>query len=145
MFRNDGVTFWSKGDHTDGRPIPRMTCPASPMELLYLGVQGLSGSHNGQVFTVMTLLRRHVADATLLVRQVVPVHKRSTQLARRLQRLETLARNSGRYSRRETAIQHRRCHRSPACVSTKASPQPVEHGQHRGGLERGDITIFGSD
>ncbi len=35
----------------------------------------MAGSKNGVVFTGVALLKRHVADATVLVLHVVPMHK----------------------------------------------------------------------
>ena len=90
MLRNDAVTFGVEVDRTDGRPVPRVACPACWMALFCLVVQGMTGRQNGMVVSDMALLRRPVADATVLVLQVVPMHECSAPFTRRLQRLETL-------------------------------------------------------
>ena len=87
---NDRVTFWVEGDRAHGAPVTRMTCPASRVALLRLGVKGMAGGQNGLVFTGVTLLRRHVTDAAVLVLQVVPVNECRTPLPGSLQRLEAL-------------------------------------------------------
>lgn len=73
-----------------GTPVTRMTCPASRVALFRLGVKGMAGGQNGMFLASMALLRRHVADAAVLVLQVVPVHELRTPHTRSFQRLEAL-------------------------------------------------------
>jgi hypothetical protein len=90
VLRNNGVTFWLEGDRglwdsshaygvpsvPDCAPSPRCKCQAC--------------GQNGMVRAGMALLRRHIADANVLVLHVLPMHKCGTPFARSLQRNETL-------------------------------------------------------
>ena len=81
----------------DGRPVPGLTTPASRIAFASFLVERVTASKQRLVLTCMTLCRRDVADAAVVVLVVVPVHEAGGPLASGIEVGKALGRNAGRY------------------------------------------------
>jgi hypothetical protein len=107
------------------------------MALSGRGIHGITGSEDRVIFTLMALRRADVADAAVAMLDVVPVHETAGPGAGGLQILEAPRRKlwavlGGAEERFGVGV----VVADPGPRVGGLDAQPVEHRQHRGGLER---------
>ena len=91
------------------------------------------------IFLIMSLRRAHVANAAVAVLDVVPINEAAGSLPRGLEIPEANCRELGSVFR--GAEQHFgvRVVADARSRVRRLDPEPMQHGQNRGGLERGSV------
>ena len=122
-------------------PVPGWaTVPSAWPACLGLRVGGLSGAEHSAIASRMSLRRGDVADAAVPMIVVVPTHEVSCPGPSRVEVGEALGRELGpvlRGAEQRLGIGVVVAHARPRVRRLDA--QPVQHRQHRGGLERGAV------
>ena len=137
------VEIGIEGDRADLRPVARVARPACRAALPGLGVEVAASRQDGLVFAFMALLRADVADAAVAVIEVVPVDQFSRLGPGVIQAGEALGGElrpvfCGAKQRLGIGV-----------VVADARPrvrgldaQPLQHRQHRRGLQRGAVVAM---
>ena len=125
----------------DWSPVPGVPCPAPRAFSSCLLVERMANLQHVAVLSSMSLCRADIADATVAMIVVVPVHDRACPLAGVLQIREALRREL----RQVLGGAEHRCHGRVVVADAWAGvrgpqSQPTHHGQHRCRLER--RTVF---
>ena len=112
------------------RPAPRVFCPCALVERI-------ASLQDGVIFTGMSLRRTDVADGTVTVIVVVPLHERACPFSRLFEVCEAFRRELRSVLRGA----EQRFHEGVVVTDARTGvggpeAQPMHHSQHRGCLER---------
>src|SRR5574340_1510663 len=132
----DGVTFGVERHGADGRPVARVAGPARRGKFARLDVQGMSCSQNCEIVPCVALSRADVTNAAVTVIEVVPVGEASGPGASLVEVGKALGGKLGAIfgsTKQRFGIGVVVTHARSGVRGFDA--QPVEHRQHRGGLE----------
>ena len=140
MIADCGVALRIERDRADGRPVARRTGPARRVSLAGLEIRLISCGQNGPVFKRMALRRGDVSDAAVPMFEVVPAHEVAPPDSGIFKVGEAARREFGAVLRRLVE----RLHESVVVRDARArlrwlDAQPVQNGEHRGGLERAAV------
>lgn len=125
------------------RPVARVARPARRIALPGLGVQRMSSGQDGVIVTGVALLRAHVADGAMAMLHVVPTHELGRPGSGLVQAGEALGRELGPVlggAEQRLGIGVVIAHAGPGVRGLDA--QPLQHGQHRRGFERGAVVAM---
>ena len=135
--RDHCVAFGIERDGGDRIPVSSVPCPASRVLCSCLLVERVASLQHVAVLSGISLGGADVADVTVAVIVVVPVHERARPLAGVLEIREALRREL----RPVLGGAEQRFHEGVIVADTRAGvrglqSQPVHRGEHRGRLER---------
>ena len=124
-------------DDGDRIPVSGVPCPTPRVFCPCVLVERMACLQDGPVLSGMSLRRTDVADGTVAVVVVVPLHERTRPFSRLIEVREALRRElrpvfcgaEQRFNEGVVVADARAGVRGP-------QPQPMHHGQHRGCLER---------
>ena len=137
---DDGVAFRVEGDGVERRPVARVARPSCRVRLPCSAVQRMTGIEDVLVLADVALRRADVTDAAVTMLDVVPMHEAGRPGACGVEIGEAPGRELrpvlGRSEQRlgiGVVVAH------PGPRVRRLHAEPVEHRQHRRGLQRGAV------
>jgi len=92
VFFDDGVALGIERDDADVRPVARVAGPARGMAFTGILVERVASGQDGDIVTVMALGGADVADAAVVMFDVVPMHESGRPEARAVEGFEAFDR-----------------------------------------------------
>ena len=131
------VAFGIERDDGDGIPVSGVPCPAQRGLRRCLQVERIASLQDVPVLSGMSLRRTDVADGTVAIVMVVPLHERTCPFSRLIEIREALRRElwpvlCGAEQRFDEGV----VVTDPRAGVGGPQAQPMNHRQHRGRLER---------
>src|SRR5918911_3706585 len=131
-----GIPLWVECHSCDRRPVPGLTTPASRVVRARLLIECVAASEQRAILPSMALSRGDIADATVMMRMVVPVHERRGPLPGSIEVSEALGREGGAIlGGAEERLDEGIVVADPRAGIGRPDAEPGEHGEHGGGLQ----------
>ena len=137
------VALGIEGDRADVRPVTGVAGPTCWVALPGLDVEVVASRQDGLVVAGVALLRADISDAAVAMIDVVPTHEFASPGPGLVQTGEAFGREVGPVLGRA----EQRLGVGVVVADTRArvrglDAQPVQHRQHRGGLQRGAVVAM---